>query len=75
MSIGSFLTRKRRPPRDLRLRMIDETSAFLTWALAEERQVPRIPCRRVDDGGFEALLARPGARALARRWWGNVLNI
>jgi hypothetical protein len=59
---------------DPRQRMIDETSAFLNWALAEDRGLPRIPRKRVDEGGFAELLAVPGARVLIRRWWNRVLT-
>jgi len=54
---------------DRRQRMIDETSAFITWALRHPEHVPRIPTRRVDWGGFAALLARPGARCAVEHWW------
>lgn len=61
--------------REARVRMIRETSAFLTWALAEDRDLPRIPRRRSRDGGFSALLRRPGGRALADRWWQRTLEV
>src|SRR5690606_19045487 len=44
--------RPRETPRDLRRQMIAETGAFLTWALRERPSLPRIPRRRVDQGGF-----------------------
>ncbi len=59
---------------DARRKMIDETSAFLTWALAEERNLPSIPRRRVDDGGFTEILLRPGGRALVTKWWSRILE-
>jgi hypothetical protein len=59
---------------DPRTRMIQETSAFLSWALAEDRELPRIPRKRVDEGGFNELLAVPGARVLVNRWWNGVLD-
>jgi hypothetical protein len=62
------------PPRDLREQMIAETSAYLSWALAEDRGLPRIPRWRVDGGGLAALLEHPGARVLVRGWWGRVLS-
>jgi hypothetical protein len=31
--------------------------------------MPRIPVRRVDEGGFDDLLARARGRAAADRWW------
>lgn len=54
--------------------MIAETSAFLSWALRERANLPRIPRRRLDEGGFTALLRRPGARAAVAHWWGRILE-
>ena len=60
---------------DLRRQMIDETSALITWALAAQDQLPRIPTRRVDEGGFTAIMRHvPGARAMADRWWWRALS-
>lgn len=53
--------------------MIAETEAFLNWALWRE-DVPRIPRRRMDEGGFTRLMRQPGARALAGRWWRTTLE-
>lgn len=61
-------------PRDARRKAIAETSAFLTWALAKERHLPRIPRRPVAQGGFTQLLNRPGARTVVRHWWGLTLQ-
>ena len=57
-----------------RRRMIAEHSAFLSWALAEAHRLPRIPRRRVTQGGFGPLLRRPGARAAVGHWWRRVLE-
>lgn len=54
--------------------MIAETSAFLTWALRTGVEVPRIPRRRVDEGGFKQLLALPGARERIGHWWDCTLD-
>jgi hypothetical protein len=54
--------------------MIAETGAFLTWALRERPDLPRIPRRRVEEGGFTTLLRMPGARAAVGRWWDSVLE-
>ncbi|MFP4143986.1 MAG: hypothetical protein ACLFV3_02480 [Phycisphaeraceae bacterium] len=54
--------------------MIDETSTFLTWALRHRRDVPRIPTRRVDEGGFAELRLNRGARAAVTRWWQRALD-
>jgi hypothetical protein len=59
---------------DRRIEMIQQTSAFLSWALAEDRGLPQIPRQRVDQGGFGPLLREPGGRALAARWWLQVLT-
>jgi hypothetical protein len=48
---------------------------WLTRALASSRPIPRIPVRRADSGGFDRLLARPGGRALADRWWALAMSI
>ncbi|MEX0745957.1 MAG: hypothetical protein WD118_10195 [Phycisphaeraceae bacterium] len=63
---------RRRP--ESRERMIAETSAFLSWALAREHRLPRIPRRRVSEGGFSDLLRRPEARAMVTHWWRRTLK-
>jgi len=60
--------------RDLRRRMIQETSAFLTWALAAQAALPQIPSRPVEDGEVEAVMAHPGARMYVTCWWDAVLS-
>jgi len=59
---------------DRRGQMIAETSAWLTWALANEQAVPRIPSRSVAAGGFAELLRLPEARAATRHWWSMTLD-
>jgi hypothetical protein len=54
--------------------MIDETSAFLSWALAVQSALPDIPSHPVDDGGFEAVMAHPAARMFVTHWWDSVLS-
>ncbi len=70
---------KRRPRAVLieqsRVRMIRQTNAFLTWAMAEPRDLPRIPRRKVSQGGFNLMLRQPGARAAIDRWWRRVLEL
>lgn len=61
-------------PLDDRKAMIDETGAFLSWALSTDADLPRIPMRRVEDGGFEFVSHHRGARALAERWWHRILE-
>jgi hypothetical protein len=63
-----------RPP-DRRQQMIDETGAFLTWALRSGASLPKIPRRRVDAGGFAQLLRSPGAKAAVNHWWNRTLEI
>jgi len=62
-------------PDDRRLRMIAETEVFLNWALANRSKLPRIPRRRVSEGGFTAILKNPGARALVGRFWSKALDV
>lgn len=61
-------------PRDARARAIAETSAFLTWALSEDRRLPRIPRRRVDQGGFGEMMRRPLAGKIVAHWWSEALR-
>jgi hypothetical protein len=61
-------------PRDARRQAIAETNAFLTWALARERGLPRIPRRKVDAGGFSELLKLPMARTVVDHVWGRLLG-
>ncbi len=68
-------SRKSCEPRDLHVEMIDETSRWLSWALSQGRDLPRIPTRMVDHGGFTEILKKPGAKQLAARWWKRVLDL
>lgn len=74
-SVSIFTPGDRARPRDLRREMIAETSAFLTWALSGDRGLPRIPRRRVDQGGFSQFVRQPGVRALIDRWWSRTLDM
>lgn len=49
-------------------------SAWLTEALASKREYPRIPVRRVDEGGFSKLLSMKNGEELAARWWDIALE-
>lgn len=49
-------------------------SAWLTWALSSGKRLPRIPTRRVSQGGFERMMSRPEGRARAERWWAGALE-
>lgn len=59
--------------REVRAQMIEQTSAFLSWALRQKR-VPRIPRIRTDMGGFDPIMRKPGGRELAAAWWSKALG-
>ena len=46
---------------------------FLTRALSEPGEFPRIPVRRVADGGFDTLRRRPRGLTRAEQWWSAAL--
>lgn len=74
--MGFSFSRSRPHRLETREQMIAETSAFLSAALRDRREVPRIPARRVDVGGVSVLLrARPAFRAAVTRWWSRVLTL
>ncbi len=55
-----------------------EHSAWLTVALGiggDADRYPRIPVRRVADGGFAAVVARPEGRRWTQRWWGRAFDL
>ncbi len=47
---------------------------WLDRAIRSGMDLPRIPLRRVDQGGFDDLLARPRGREVAWRWWRRVFS-
>ncbi|NUQ53660.1 MAG: hypothetical protein HUU19_13305 [Phycisphaerales bacterium] len=49
-------------------------SHWLTGALASGRPYPKIPLRRVAEGGFSALVATPDGRQWADLWWNAALD-
>ncbi|MEZ6233941.1 MAG: hypothetical protein R3B68_07105 [Phycisphaerales bacterium] len=49
-------------------------SLWLTEAMARPYDVPRIPTRRVSEGGFASMASRPGGMARAERWWSLALE-
>jgi len=51
-----------------------EHSLWLTRAMLTHRAYPRIPSRRVEAGGFEALRAREGGPGRAAAWWAAALT-
>ena len=57
-----------------RREIIDETNRFLSWALSEDRKLPRIPTTLVESGGFDKLMKTPGAKKIAARWWVRAID-
>ena len=57
-------------------RMIREHSAWLTHMLGRRTttSIPRIPVRKVSEGGFSGLMSTPGGRFRAERWWERTLR-
>lgn len=54
---------------DIRKRMIRETSQFLSCALSGKIRPPRIPARKVSEGGYEVLKNHFFGKIMARRFW------
>jgi len=67
-----------RPYRGVRnpvaLKMIRCHEQWLSATLRSGRQMPRIPTRKVAEGGFAHLLARSGGREKAANWWEAALE-
>jgi hypothetical protein len=63
-----------RQPTPLALRMIRAHSRWLTRALRRRFHVPRIPVRKVSDGGFTALMSTHSGRRRAAEWWEAALE-
>lgn len=49
-------------------------SRWLSDAIAGRMDPPRIPTRKVSEGGFSRMLGRPGGRERAERWWDLALE-
>ncbi len=49
-------------------------SRWLTAAIERPMDAPRIPTRRVADGGFSDMLGRPNGRQRADKWWDLALD-
>ena len=49
-------------------------SRFLSAAIDSADLFPRIPVRRADRGGFDAVMSRPRGRQAAMAWWGRALD-
>ena len=55
-------------------RLIRAHSRWLSWALKRGVPVPRIPTRKVVEGGFAHLKASAAGREWAKKWWSETLN-
>lgn len=55
-------------------RMILEHARWLSWALRHRRRLPRIPVRKVSEGGFARLMATRRGREFAADWWDETLE-
>lgn len=73
MIFPAFSWRKRRSMLSTGQRMAMEHSAWLTRVLGSRHQPPRIPVRKVSEGGFAAMMATPSGRFRAERWWERTL--
>ncbi len=49
-------------------------SSFLTRALRYGLRHPRIPAKRVDEGGYSGLLKMPEREKRAILWWSAAMN-
>lgn len=58
---------------ETRQQMIDSTNRFLSLALGSSR-MPRIPRRRVDQGGFNYLERFEGMKLWCERWWFHIID-
>jgi hypothetical protein len=59
--------------------MVREHSQWLSRMLRlgkgrAARQPPRIPVRRVSEGGYSKLMSTPSGRHRAERWWLRTLE-
>ena len=59
--------------RGLRAQMVEQTNVFLSWALAGDREVVRIPRRKVNEGRFGPMINQHWARDYAVLWWSKAL--
>lgn len=48
-------------------------SRWLSDAIAFRRVYPKIPLRRVSQGGFDELRKKPNGSEIAVRWWRRAL--
>ena len=78
MIFPAFRWTRDRSPLPISSRMIREHSAWLTRMLrgagGRKARAPRIPVRRVSEGGFARLMSTPAGRYRAERWWERTLE-
>lgn len=67
-----FFGRNDLPDKAVEFRRVHEE--WLTRAMRSKREYPRIPLRRVDEGGFGPMMARPEGQARAQQWWSIALD-
>ena len=60
---------RKRDWRTVGQRYAAEHSAWLTRAV-RLGNAPRIPVKKVEEGGFDRMMARPGGEERASQWWG-----
>jgi hypothetical protein len=72
---GLSRSNRHAPIRNLRLEMIEETNRFLTWALSEDRRLPRIPTRAMSKGGFRHIMDLDSGKTLVYKWWHKTLEL
>jgi len=65
--LWNFFSRAHLQDKAVAFRRVHEQ--WLTNVLASGDDLPHIPVRRVEDGGFNDLRARPGGRPRADQWW------
>lgn len=58
----------------LRRRMIRQHARWLSAALQGRKVAPRIPTRRVDEGGFARLMSTERGRRAASEWWYDAID-
>lgn len=70
--IWDFFSKKQREEAGALARR--QHSDWLTRALASGRAFPRIPTRRVDQGGFQGQAERKAGPSRAETWWKLALD-
>jgi hypothetical protein len=65
---------RRQVVRDAGERFRAEHSRFLTLAMLSNRRYPRIPAKRADRGGFDAMRQRQNGEKRAEQWWGALFD-